>query len=74
MRIYKSKKSLEKGIASLFKRQLKKQIQKKGISCYVFTQLSDVEQETNGLITYDREVVKISPDLMRELNKEMKWD
>ena len=73
-RIYKSKKSLEKGIASLFKRQLKKQIQKKGISCYVFTQLSDVEQETNGLITYDREVVKISPDLMRELNKEMKWD
>lgn len=73
-RICKTKKSLEKGIASLFRKQLKRQIQKHKISAYVFTQLSDVEQETNGLATYDREVVKVDPELMKQLNKEMKWD
>ena len=34
---------------------------KNGISAFVYTQLSDVEDETNGLITYDRRVVKIAP-------------
>lgn len=30
-----------------------------GASAFVYTQLSDVEDETNGLITYDRRVVKV---------------
>jgi hypothetical protein len=30
-----------------------------GLSGAVYTQLSDVEEETNGLVTYDRRVVKI---------------
>jgi hypothetical protein len=33
-----------------------------GISVLVYTQLSDVEDELNGLLTYDREVVKFSVD------------
>lgn len=31
-----------------------------GLSCAVYTQLSDVEEEVNGLVTYDRRVVKIT--------------
>ena len=31
----------------------------KGLSGAVYTQLSDVEEEVNGLVTYDRKVVKI---------------
>ena len=31
----------------------------KGLSGVVYTQLSDVEEEVNGLVTYDRKVVKI---------------
>lgn len=31
-----------------------------GLSCAVYTQLSDVEEEVNGLVTYDRRVTKIS--------------
>ena len=31
-----------------------------GLSGAVYTQLSDVEEEVNGLVTYDRKVVKIS--------------
>lgn len=32
-----------------------------GLSADVYTQLGDVEDETNGLLSYDREVVKIDP-------------
>ena len=32
---------------------------KQGLSGVVYTQLSDVEEEVNGLVTYDRKVVKI---------------
>jgi hypothetical protein len=31
----------------------------KGLSGYVYTQLSDVEEETNGLLSYDRRVNKL---------------
>lgn len=39
-----------------------------GLAGFVYTQLTDVEQETNGLITYDRRVVKVDGDRARELN------
>jgi beta-galactosidase/beta-glucuronidase len=38
----------------------------KGLSAAVYTQTTDVETETNGLMTYDRKVVKFPVD---ELNK-----
>jgi len=40
---------------------------KRGLCCAVLTQLSDVEDETNGLLTYDRQVLKVSPDKMRKI-------
>lgn len=38
-----------------------------GINGVIYTQLSDVEEETNGIYTYDRAVCKVVPDQMREL-------
>ena len=35
----------------------------KGLSGAVYTQVSDVEEEVNGLMTYDRRITKINPDL-----------
>ncbi|MBR1670545.1 MAG: glycoside hydrolase family 2 [Butyrivibrio sp.] len=35
----------------------------KGLSGVVYTQLCDVEEEVNGLMTYDRRITKINPDL-----------
>ena len=32
----------------------------RGLAGYVYTQLSDIEEETNGLLTYDRRVNKLS--------------
>jgi hypothetical protein len=34
----------------------------------VFTQLSDVEEELNGLVTFDRKIVKINAGDMRAMN------
>ena len=38
-----------------------------GVSCLVYTQLSDVEDETNGLYTYDREVLKADKERMKRI-------
>lgn len=43
-----------------------------GISATVFTQLSDVEEEINGLLTYDREVLKMDGDLLRRWNRKLR--
>jgi beta-galactosidase/beta-glucuronidase len=42
-----------------------------GLRAAVYTQVSDVEIETNGLYTYDREVLKIDEDTVRKLNDEL---
>ncbi len=39
-----------------------------GLSAAVYTQTSDVEGEINGLVTYDRRVIKVDPAVMKELN------
>jgi hypothetical protein len=43
----------------------------KGLAAAVYTQLSDVENEINGLVTYDREVVKFDAARVRALNKRL---
>ena len=43
----------------------------KGLCATVLTQVSDVEDETNGLLTYDRRVLKLSAEKMREANKKL---
>ena len=45
----------------------------KGLSAMIYTQLSDVEDEINGLITYDREVVKFDIDEIKQINEKMKY-
>lgn len=42
-----------------------------GLSAFVYTQLSDVEDELNGLVTYDRELPKILPDAVRAVNRDL---
>ena len=44
---------------------------KRGISGGVYTQTTDVEGEVNGLITYDRKVIKVEEDRIRKINQEI---
>ncbi len=71
-RIYKSKSSLEKALETLYIKRLLPLISKKGLSALVYTEVSDVEDETNGLLTYDREIVKVDVDFMKKINDQMK--
>ena len=67
-RKFKSEKELIKALDELYGRQIKP-AHEKGLAAAVYTQLSDVEDEVNGLITYDRKVVKINPDIVRKIVK-----
>ncbi len=40
----------------------------KGLSAAVYTQTTDVEGEVNGLITYDRKVIKMDPEMLKILH------
>lgn len=51
-----------------FAGQLKDMV-KKGFSAAVYTQTTDVEGEVNGLMTYDRKVIKINEDAVKKANQ-----
>ena len=40
----------------------------RGLSAAIYTQISDIEEEINGLMSYDREVLKVEPEALRALN------
>ena len=44
---------------------------KEGLSAIIYTQLSDVEDEVNGLITYDRKVIKFDPHQVAHINQQL---
>jgi len=58
-RIYKSKKELNDAYQKLYREEIRLLI-KKGLSAAVYTQLIDIEDEINGLFTYDRKVCKVA--------------
>ena len=57
-RRYETREALAAAYEQLIHGQLAPLIEK-GLSGAVYTQLSDVEEEVNGLVTYDRKVIKI---------------
>ena len=44
---------------------------RQGLCATVYTQLTDVEDELNGLITYDRKVVKMPMEALKEINEKL---
>ena len=70
--MYANKVALTNAYKSLHEKQIIPNI-KKGLSATVYTQVSDVEFEVNGILSYDRELVKIDEDVLRELNAKMTY-
>lgn len=46
-------------------------IKRDGLAAAIYTQTTDVEVEVNGLVTYDRKVLKIDPEKAAEWNKRL---
>ncbi|MDR2383235.1 MAG: beta-galactosidase, partial [Prevotellaceae bacterium] len=53
-----------------FIEQLKETVSR-GYSAAVYTQTTDVESEVNGLITYDRKVIKVEENRVKQANREV---
>ena len=66
---YKTLDSAEKlteALEELYRNQIRP-AKERGLSAAVYTQMSDVEDEINGLVTYDRAVVKTDPERMHSI-------
>lgn len=70
-KIYNSPESLSKAYKKIFEKVIIPQISK-GLSATVYTQLTDVEDELNGLLTYDRKVIKIPAEILKKINERVK--
>lgn len=62
-----SQKELEDALEKLFLQEILP-AKKQGLSACVYTQLSDVETEVNGLITYDRKHIKVDTYRLKKIN------
>ena len=65
---YDSANSFRFALRDLYHQQIRPAWEE-GLAAAVYTQLSDVEDELNGLVTYDRRVVKVAPAMMRGIVK-----
>lgn len=62
-----TQKELEDSVIALYRDEVLPLV-REGASAFIYTQLSDVEEETNGFLTYDRQLLKVSPERMQEAN------
>jgi beta-galactosidase/beta-glucuronidase len=66
-RSYDSREKLLEAYTGLIKELMP--MVKKGLSAAVYTQTTDVEIEVNGLMTYDRAVIKMDPEKLHKINR-----
>ena len=64
---FKTQADLTAALEKLYLKKLMPLI-KKGLCGCIYTQVSDVEEEINGFVTYDRAVVKVPIEKMRAVN------
>ena len=69
---YKTLKELNEAFKKLYIEQIIPVIPK-GLSAIVYTQLSDVEDEVNGIMTYDRKIIKIDIENAKQLNSQIQY-
>lgn len=65
---YPDKAALTEAYRKLHEEQILPLLEK-GLCVTIYTQLTDVENELNGLFTYDREVCKLDEAVVRAINK-----
>lgn len=66
-KVYDTQEKLNDAIERLYREEVLRYLPV-GLAAAVYTQVSDVEDEVNGLFTYDRRVVKVDAARMRAVN------
>lgn len=64
---YRTKEELTQSYGQLWEEQIYPNLGN-GLSAAIYTQTSDIEEEINGLMTYDREVSKFEEEILRDLH------
>ncbi len=67
---YHSKEELTKNYRRLWTEEIFPNL-KKGLCSAIYTQTSDVEEEINGIMTYDRAMVKLEEETVHALNMQL---
>jgi len=70
-RFFKEQGLFMSALEDLYKKEIIPAIDK-GLCGAIYTQVSDVEDETNGLLTYDRKVLKVDGEKMAAIAEEIK--
>ena len=71
-KMYKTRDDLTRAYEKVYEKKIIPYI-RKGMAASVYTQLTDVEEEINGMVTYDREVMKLDADTVRRLNAKCRF-
>ncbi len=66
-KIFKDNEKLNNAYKKLYRLEVIPEIEKNGLCATVYTQLTDVEDEINGIFTFDR-VLKLCPQMLKEIN------
>ena len=59
----KNLENLNRAVSGLYREEIVPCIEK-GLCAAIYTQVSDVEDEINGVLTYDRKLCKLKPEVM----------
>jgi len=70
-RYFDTKEEMTKALDKLYRDEIIPMIDR-GLCATVLTQVSDVEDETNGILTYDRQVIKTDKETMTKLWTDIK--
>lgn len=69
-RIYKTQSAYVKALRTLYSSLIP--LVKQGLCSAVYTQVSDIEDETNGLFTFDRALLKLKPEQLSDVAARLK--
>jgi len=69
-RMYVDPQSLTTAFDALYRSEVLPSV-KLGLSVSIYTQVSDIEDEINGLFTYDRAVIKLDSRIVSQINLEL---
>ena len=68
---YENREDFVKAVCDLYKNEILPLVPM-GLCAAVYTQVSDVEDETNGIMSYDREILKIEPTEFSDVSERLK--
>ena len=72
-RMYQTVGEFMDALAALYEGEVIPCMEKQGLSAAVYTQVSDVEDEVNGILTFDRKVCKVDESRMKGINSRLRF-